>query len=570
MKAIYELILYNGGNKVTHRLIAPQEEQVFPVLTAAQIGRLETHGKRRKVQRDEVLIEAGSQHYPLFAVLSGELEVVRNSCAGEELATTHRQGQFSGELNLVTGRRGLATVRVTQPGEVIEVARDSLLGLLQTDAELSEIFMRAFILRRVALIDRGFGDVVVLGSQYSPRTLEVREFLSRNAHPYTYLDLDNDEVSQESLDRWKISADDVPVVICRGEAVLRTPTNTQIADCIGFNEAVDVDESQIRDVVIVGAGPAGLGAAVYAASEGLDVLMIEANAPGGQAGSSMRIENYLGFPSGITGQELATRAFSQAEKFGAQMIIAKGATHLDCGRRPYAIEIDKETRVLARTVILATGAEYRGLPIENIGTFNGAGVYYLATPMEAQMCKGEDVIIVGGGNSAGQAAVYLADKARRVTMVVRAGGLAETMSRYLVRRIEDNPAIEVRTNCQIVAVHGQKHLERVTCRNKTTGADTVEDIRHLFVMTGAVPATQWLDKCVALDDDGFIKTGPDLSPEDLNTARWSLKRQPHLLETSLPGIFAIGDVRGGNIKRVASAVGEGSIAIAFVHQVLRE
>jgi thioredoxin reductase (NADPH) len=550
--------------------LAPRDEQVFPVLTPAQLGRVEAHGKRRTVQRGEVLIEAGAQHYPLYAVLSGELEVVRNSCAGEELATTHHQGQFGGELNLVTGRRTLVTVRVTQPGEILEVQREDLLAMLQTDAELSEIFMRAFILRRVALIDRGFGDVVVLGSQYSPRTLAVREFLSRNAHPYTYLDLDTDEVSQESLDRWHVSADDVPIVICRGEAVLRNPTNAQIADCIGFNEAIDVDESHIRDVVIVGAGPAGLGAAVYAASEGLDVLVIEANAPGGQAGSSMRIENYLGFPSGITGQELATRAFSQAEKFGAQMIIAKGATHLSCERRPYAIEIGNGTRVMARTVLLATGAEYRGLPIENVASFNGAGVYYLATPMEAQMCKGEDVIIVGGGNSAGQAAVYLADKARRVIMLVRSGGLAETMSRYLVRRIEDNPAIEVRTNCNVVALEGGSHLENVRCRNKTTGADTVESIRHLFVMTGAVPATRWLDHCVALDDHGFIKTGPDLSPEDLNSARWPLKRQPHLLETSLPGVFAIGDVRGGNIKRVASAVGEGSVAIAFVHQVLRE
>jgi thioredoxin reductase (NADPH) len=550
--------------------LAPRDEQVFPVLTDAQIARIAAHGTRRTVQRGDVLIEAGAQHYPLFVVLSGELEVVRNTCAGEELATTHRPGQFSGELNLVTGRRGLATVRVTQPGEVIEVQRDDLLSMLQTDAELSEIFMRAFILRRVAIIDRGFGDVVVLGSQYSPRTLEVRAFLSRNAHPYTYLDLDTDDISQESLDRWQVSADDVPVVICRGEAVLRNPTNAQIADCIGFNEAIDVDESHIRDVVIVGAGPAGLGAAVYAASEGLDVLMIEANAPGGQAGSSMRIENYLGFPSGITGQELATRAFSQAEKFGAQIIIAKGATQLTCLRRPYSIEIDNGTRVMARTVILATGAEYRGLPIDNLASFNGAGVYYLATRMEAQMCKDQDVVIVGGGNSAGQAAVYLADTARRVIMIVRSGGLAETMSRYLVRRIEDNPAIEVRTNCQVVALDGGKHLETLRCRDKTSGSETVENIRHLFVMTGAVPATRWLDHCVALDENGFIKTGPDLTPEDLDTAQWPLKRTPHLLETSLPGVFAIGDVRGGNIKRVASAVGEGSIAIAFVHQVLRE
>jgi thioredoxin reductase (NADPH) len=284
----------------------------------------------------------------------------------------------------------------------------------------------------------------------------------------------------------------------------------------------------------------------------------------------MRIENYLGFPSGITGEELATRAFSQAEKFGAQMIIAKRATRLRCDRRPYGIEIDDGTRIAARTVILATGAEYRGLPIENVASFNGAGVYYLATPMEAQLCKDQPVMIVGGGNSAGQAAVFLAQSASRVIILVRSGGLAESMSRYLVRRIEDNPAIEVRTNCQIVALEGGRHLENVRCRNGATGTDTVESIRHVFVMTGAVPATKWLDNCVALDDDGFIKTGPGLSPEDLSAARWPLTRQPHLLETSLPGVFAVGDVRGGNIKRVASAVGEGSIAVAFVHQVLHE
>ncbi|HMC22942.1 MAG TPA: FAD-dependent oxidoreductase [Thermoanaerobaculia bacterium] len=550
--------------------VAPREEQVFPILTPAQIARVAAHGKRRAVQRGDVLMEAGQQHFPLFVVTEGELEVVRTSCVGEEVVTTHRPGQFSGELNLLTGRRGLATIRATEPGEVIEVPRDNLLALVQTDAELSEIFMRAFILRRVALIDRGFGDVVILGSAYSPRTLQIREFLSRNAHPHTYIDLDQDSSAQEFLDRLHISAEDIPVVICRGEATLRNPSNAEIADCIGFNEAIDVDESHIRDVVIVGAGPAGLGAAVYAASEGLDVLMVEANAPGGQAGSSMRIENYLGFPSGITGQELATRAFSQAEKFGAQMIIAKGATRLRCEKRPYSIEIDNGTRVAARAVIIATGAEYRGLPIENLASFNGAGVYYIATPMEAQLCKGQPVIIVGGGNSAGQAAVFLAQTAARVIMLIRSGGLAETMSRYLIRRIEDNPAIEVRTNCQVVALEGETHLEKVRCRNETTGIDTVENIRHLFVMTGAVPATKWLDACLALDDHGFIKTGPDLSPEDLSAAQWPLTRQPHLLETSRPGVFAVGDVRGGNIKRVASAVGEGSIAVAFVHQVLHE
>jgi thioredoxin reductase (NADPH) len=326
----------------------------------------------------------------------------------------------------------------------------------------------------------------------------------------------------------------------------------------------------VRDVVIVGAGPAGLSAAVYAASEGLDVLVIEANAPGGQAGSSMRIENYLGFPSGITGQELATRALTQAEKFGAQMIVAKGAAHLRCDKQPYGVQIDGGARVAGRTIIIATGAEYRGLPIENLARFHGLGVYYLATAMEAQLCKDQEVMIVGGGNSAGQAAVYLAGKVERVILIVRAGEISNSMSRYLVRRIEESPSIEVRTGCQVTAVDGDTHLERVQCRNDETGAETVETIRHLFVMTGAVPTTKWLDGCLAADDRGFLKTGPALSSEDLDAARWPLQRRPYLLETSRPGVFAVGDVRGGNIKRVASAVGEGAIAVAFVHQVLQE
>ena len=550
--------------------VAPRNDQLFPTLTPAQIARLAAKGTKRAIQAGDVLVEAGAAQFPLIVVLEGELEVVRSTCNGEERITTHRQGQFSGELNLLTGRRGLATVRATMPGEVIEVQRDAVLALVQTDAEISEIVMRAFILRRAVILDREFADVLVLGSAFSPRTLQIREFLSRNAHPAKYIDLDRDPVSQEILDHFHVSASDIPLVVCRGTVVLRDPTNAQLADCLGFNQSIDVDERHVRDVVIVGAGPAGLAAAVYAASEGLDVLMIEATAPGGQAGSSMRIENYLGFPSGITGLELATRAFTQAEKFGAQMTIARGATHLHCDRQPYAVEIEDGARVAARTIVIATGAEYRGLPIANLTAFNGMGVYYFATPMEAQLCRGETVMVVGGGNSAGQAAVFLAQSGSRVIMIVRSGGLAESMSRYLVRRIEENPAIEVRTGCQVVALEGERHLERVVCRDATSGTDNVEAIRHLFVMTGAVPATKWLNGCVALDADGFIKTGPDLTREDLDTARWALARTPYLLETSVPSVFAVGDVRGGNIKRVASAVGEGSIAIAFVHRVLRE
>lgn len=549
--------------------VGPREDQLWPTLTPAQIARIEKKGVRRSVQPGDVLLEAGQTEYPFFVVIDGELEVVRPSCDGDQPVTTYDRGSFSGEINMLAGRRPVVTVRATKPGEVIEVQRDALLALVQTDAELSEILMRAFILRRVMLLEKGFGDVLILGSEFSARTLAVREFLARNAHPAAYVDLDRDPSAQEILDHFQVSPADIPLVICRRDVVLRNPTDAEIADCLGFNQSIDVDESHLRDVVIVGAGPAGLGAAVYAASEGLDVLMIEGHAPGGQAGSSMRIENYLGFPSGITGLELATRAFTQAEKFGAQMIIAKGAVHLRCDTSRYAVEIDDGTRVSARTIIIATGASYRGLPIENISRFNGAGVYYLATPMEAQLCKGEKVMIVGGGNSAGQAAVYLADKTDGVIIVVRKGELAGSMSRYLIRRIEDNPAIEVWTGCQITGVDGDTHLEHVVCRDES-GTDSVEPIRHLFLMTGAVPATKWLDNCLTTDDRGFLKTGPDLTREDLDAAQWPLARTPYLLETSRPGVFAVGDVRAGNIKRVASAVGEGSIAVAFVHQVLHE
>ncbi len=543
-------------------------ERMFPTLTPAQVKRIAAHGKQRSIRSGEVLIEAGARVVPFFVVTAGRVEVVRPSGSTETLVAVHGPGQFTGEVNMLSGRPTLVRSRTIESGEVIELDREQLLALVQTDSELSELIMRAFILRRVELIARGFGNVVLLGSNHCAGTLRVKEFLTRNGHPYSYIDLDRDAGVQDLLDRFQVTAADVPVLICRGEVVLRNPTNQQIAGCLGFNEAID--ETQIRDVVIVGAGPAGLAAAVYAASEGLDVLVLETNAPGGQAGSSSKIENYLGFPTGISGQALAGRAYTQARKFGAQVIIATGAKRLVCDRKPYAIEMDDNMRVLARTIIIATGAEYRVPTIENLSEFKGVGVYYGATFMEAQLCRGEEVVVMGGGNSAGQAAVFLAQTAKRVHMLVRGSGLAESMSRYLIRRIEQNPAIVLRTNTEIVALEGSSHLERVRWRNDQTGSIETHDIRHVFVMTGAVPSTDWLVGCVALDAKGFIKTGPDLSQDDLAAASWPLATPPHLLETSLPGVFAVGDVRGGNTKRVASAVGEGSIAISFVHQVLSE
>ena len=543
-------------------------EHLFPVLTEPQVARIAAHGRRRSIATGDVLVEVGDRVVPFLAVVSGEIRVSVPSGNTETLIVIYRRGQFSGEGTMISGRRALGRIRATEPGEVIELDREQLMSLVQTDAELSEILMRAFILRRVELIARGLGDVVLIGSTHCAGTLRVKEFLTRNGHPYAYIDLDRDREAQELLDRFHIEAADVPVLICRGDAVLRNPSNQRIAECLGFNDAIE--QTRIRDLVIVGAGPAGLAAAVYGASEGLDVLVLESNAPGGQAGSSSRIENYLGFPTGISGQELAGRAYAQANKFGAQVVIAKGAAEISCQRQPYAVGTDDGGRIPARAVIIATGAEYRKPPLENLSRFEGAGIYYGATPMEAQLCVDEEVVVIGGGNSAGQAAVFLAEKAKRVHVLVRSDGLSDSMSRYLIRRIEDNPAIVLLTRTEVIALEGQQHLERVRWRNNRTGEEKTRDIRHVFVMTGAAPNTRWLNGCLMLDGNGFIKTGPDLSADDLAAANWPLARPPHLLETSRPGVFAVGDARSGNVKRVASAVGEGSIAITFVHQVLRQ
>jgi thioredoxin reductase (NADPH) len=552
--------------RATPPVSASHEALMFPTLSPQQIARIATHGIVRSITRGEVLIEAGDALVPFFVVRSGEIEIIRPSSLGDMLVAAHGPGKFTGEANLILGRRSLMRARAAAAGEVIELTREQLLGLVQTDPEISEILMRAFIYRRLELVAHGLGDVILVGSVHSAATLRIKEFLSRNGHPFRYIDLDRDAEVQDLLDRFHVAVSDIPVLICRGDVVLRNPGNQQIAGCLGFNESID--ESHARDLAVVGAGPAGLAAAVYGASEGLDVLVIESNSPGGQAGSSSRIENYLGFPTGISGQDLAGRAYAQAQKFGAEILIAREAAGLTCDRRPYGIRIEEGRRIPARTVIIASGAQYRKPSLDNLSRFEGAGVYYSATFMEAQLCGGEEVIVVGGGNSAGQAAVFLAQTAGRVHMLVRSGGLADSMSRYLIRRIQEIPTIVLGTFTEIVALDGDRDLERVHWRDNRTGAISSHDIRHVFLMTGAVPNTAWLNGCIAMDAKGFIKTGPDLSRDDLAAARWPLSRTPYLLETSLPGVFAVGDVRGGNIKRVASAVGEGSIAVSFVHRTL--
>ena len=543
-----------------------ERTQAFPVLTAAQIERARQFGKVRPVKAGDVLFEPGDTHVPLFVMLSGKMEIVQPDGDREQPVAAHVAGEFTGELAMISGRGCLVRGRVTEPGEFIEISPEGFRSLVAKDAELSEVLMRAFILRRLLLIAHGRGGVVLMGSRHSAGTLGMREFLGRNGHPYIYVDLDTDAQAQELLDRFNVSTKDVPILICGGSYVMRNPTVQQVAQCLGLNPAVD--EKQIRDVVVVGAGPAGLAAAVYAASEGLDVLVLETSAPGGQAGSSSKIENYLGFPTGISGLELATRALSQAQKFGAEMLVAESAVRLDCARTPYQLELDDGKKLHARAIVIATGAQYNKPNIPNLMRFEGIGIYYGATFIESQLCGQEEVIVVGGGNSAGQAAVYLSQTARKVYMLVRSEKLADTMSRYLIQRIEENPGIELHMNTEIVAIEGETHVECVQWRNNQTGEVETKAIRHVFLMTGAAPNTAWLKGCLALDSKGFILTGRELDPETLREARWNSPRAPHLLETSLPGVFAVGDVRSGNVKRVASAVGEGSIAIHLVHRVL--
>jgi thioredoxin reductase (NADPH) len=537
------------------------QNEIFPVLTPEQVGRIAPFAREKTFENGSILWDWGVRHNPMFVVVEGEIAVFSGA---DQFVTAHRPGEFSGDVDLLSGRPTVVRAKARGVTRVFELAQDHLRRLVQTDAELSEIFLRAFMLRRCALMARGYGNVVLIGSRHSAGTLAIQEFLTRNNQPYAYVDVDVDAGVQTTLDTFGVGVGDVPVFICRGERVLKKPTTDEVGECLGLNE---VNEEVLRDLVVIGAGPAGLAAAVYAASEGLDVLVVESSAAGGQAGSSSRIENYLGFPTGISGQLLASNALVQAEKFGAELVVARTAARLRCERRPYRVEIGAGHTVQARTVIIATGVQYRKPDIPNLSRFEGLGVYYGATQVEANFCKGEDVIVVGGGNSAGQAAVFLSSFGRQVHVVVRGSGLAESMSRYLIRRIEETPNITLRTRMRIEALGGDTRLERVTWRDGA-GQQTTVDIGHVFLMTGADPNTAWLGGCVAMDAKGFVKTGPELLAADLAAAQWPLSRAPLVFETTLPGVFAVGDVRAGSVKRVAAAVGEGSVCVQLVHRVL--
>ncbi len=557
---------------MANTLLETRRAQMFPKLTAAQLARLERQGTRLETRAGETLVEVGDKPRGVFVVKAGSIEALgppsaTQDASGYELLYLLTPGDFTGEMSTLRGTPSLVRVRVREAGAVLLIDAAQLRRIVQNDADLSELFMRAFILRRMSVIQSGHSEVLLLGSDHSADTLRLREFLTRNARPYLNIDIEHDADAQALLERFHVRGEDIPVVICRGAKLLKNPGNAEVAECLGIN-ATPADD-RVHDLLIIGAGPAGLAAAVYAASEGLDVRMVETFAPGGQAGTSSRIENYLGFPTGISGAALAGRAFSQAQKFGAQLSVAWQAVRLLCDRWPYSVEMADGRSVRSRAILIASGAQYRMPDIANLSRFLGRGVYYAATNLEAKLCADEDIVVVGGGNSAGQAAVFLASSCRRVHMLVRSDGLAASMSRYLIGRIEETPNISLHTRSQLTALDGSDRLQRVSWTRRN-GEPEASDLGHVFLMTGARPNTGWLQGCIALDDHGFVKTGPDLDKDQLADARWSLPRPPYLLESSVPGVFAAGDVRAGSVKRIASAVGEGSICVQFVHRVLRE
>ncbi|GAA0576152.1 FAD-dependent oxidoreductase [Craurococcus roseus] len=546
-----------------------RQAQTFPRLTDEQVARAKAFGRIQDLPKGRVLFSRGDRTVDFFLVLEGNIEIYDDGPDGQpNVFTVHGKHQFTGELDLFNDRDILVGGRMGGNGRVARMNRAQFRRLLTAEPDIAETIMRAFILRRVGLMQHAQGAVTLITSRSGSvgHGLRLQRFLSRNGYPLRVLDLEQDEAAaQAALEASGFGEDDLPVVVCGPHRALSNPTNAEVADCLGISE--EIEPGAVFDVAVVGAGPSGLASAVYAASEGLRTLVLEAEAPGGQAGTSSKIENYLGFPTGISGQALAGRAQVQAQKFGARIAVPRTVARLDCDRRPYALTLDNGSEVRAKAVVIATGARYRRLDhLENADRFEGGnGIHYAATAIEAALCEREEAAVVGGGNSAGQAAVYLSRFASHVHILVRGEGLAASMSDYLVGRIEASDRITLHTHTEVVGLDGERHLERVTWRNRRTGAEETRPVSNLFLMLGAVPNTDWLDGCgVALDGNGFVRVGA--AGED-GDPRWS-GRAPHLLETSRPGIFAVGDVRAGSVKRVASSVGEGSVVVSSVHQVL--
>lgn len=552
-------------------LIDTRYEQLFPILDAAQmdVARRFASGEPRRFAPGETIYDVGVRNAPAWLVLEGSIEVVRrNGLNRQSSIVAMVEGQITGEVSQLAGAGTLAAGRAGPEG-CLAVPFDAahVRALVIGSAELGETIMRAFILRRVALIQEGGAGSLLIDRPGRPDLLRLEGFLTRNGYPYTVLDVASDAEALAAVERFGVQPDELPLMICPDGSVLKNPTDAEAGMCLGITP--ELDPAAVYDVAIVGAGPAGLAAAVYAASEGLSVLVLDQRAFGGQAGASARIENYLGFPTGISGQALAGRAFTQAQKFGAQIAIPLEVTKLDCGGAghcgddPHRLHIATGTTVRARTVVVASGARYRRPAIENLSDFDGAGVSYWASPIEARLCEGQDVALIGGGNSAGQAVVYLAPKARTLYLVVRGAGLEASMSRYLIDRIRALPNVELEVGTEVVALEGDRTtgLTAATFRDRATGAESKCALRHLFLFIGADPNAAWLDGCVDVDANGFVITGGGFGGEEIG-------RPPMPLETSVPGIFAIGDVRADSTKRVGAAIGEGAAVVAQIHRVL--
>jgi thioredoxin reductase (NADPH) len=535
----------------------------YPRLSDDQIATLEAGGARRAVKAGETLVREGERSDYFFVILSGKVAVITTDDAGNRhVIRVHGPRRFLGELGDLEGQAAFYTAEVVEPGEVLVLPTDRVRSLVAHDPALSDLILRAYLLRRSLLIQEESG-FRIIGSCYSPDTARLREFAARNRLPHRWIDLERDKHAERLLQRFGVSPQDAPVVIWGGE-VLRNPTNTELARRVGLPVPdTALDES---DVVVVGAGPAGLGAAVYAASDGLTTAAMERIATGGQAGTSSKIENYLGFPGGISGADLAERAVLQAGKFGARIIVSAEITRLESTGGLHRVTLADGGSVVARAVVLAMGARYRRLAVPGIESFEGKGVYYAATFQEALMCGTGPVVIVGGGNSAGQAAVFLAAQVSRVYLVIRGDDLNRTMSRYLVDQINPHPRVTVRSCTEIREVHGDDALSAVVTEDKRTGERHSIQTRALFVFIGADPHTSWLAGAIQLDDRGFVPTGPAALYPDADGNQVRTQRQPMMLETSQPGVFAVGDVRSGSVKRVASAVGEGSMAIRQIHE----
>jgi thioredoxin reductase (NADPH) len=539
---------------------------MYPILTDTQIGGLLRSGRERAVSSGETIWDIGDRGASFYVVLDGELEIVRRDAFGlETVLVVHRRGSFTGETTLLSRRAAIVAGRAGSDGTVLEIPVERLRELMVTDAQLGEVIMRSFILRRMRMISDDVSDLLLVGSRHTADTLRLQEFLTRNAQPYTYLDLETAGDVCALLSGCRFGPEDTPLVITSKGEPLKNPSLRALADRLGLSS--NLDAQAVHDVAVVGAGPAGLAAAVYAASEGLDVIVLDPVAPGGQAGTSSKIENYLGFPTGISGQALAGRAFMQAQKFGAQIEIPARLTRLHCGNPFHELELDNGERIRSRTVVIASGARYRKPALVRLEAFEGAGIYYGATYLEAQLCKGQQVAIVGGGNSAGQAAVFLSESAEKVFVLVRSEGLAASMSQYLIRRIETTPNIELVTWSEIVELEGSTTLDGVRWRHRKTMEETARPVHHLFIFIGAAPNTDFITEAIATDENGFICTGAEVNTSEPGSS-WALARPPFPLETSCPGIFAVGDVRATSTKRVASAVGEGSTVVQFVHQTL--